>query len=234
MPETARSGAWLVERMGPPWTARLGLQPESGDEADLFGWWAACLLRAGERRVDRVEAAVAGMRARGWTAAAKLAASGAPLGTVLAEAGLHEPDVLAARLARASATLVERHEGSLAQLARGVDDLETLGTRLVALGPGLGSGTALRFLRALRDLWPAADDAPLDPAALAAAVHLGWLDEYDDLATAPAMLRRRLEDEDAAPPLPAVEDALERLGRAACRRGNTRRCPLAGDCPARD
>ncbi|NNL65419.1 MAG: hypothetical protein HKP30_04185 [Myxococcales bacterium] len=61
----------------------------------------------------------------------------------------------------------------------------------------------------------------------------GWLDEFDDPETAPGTLRRRLEDTGEAPPLPLVEAALERLGRAACRRNDTRRCPLGEDCPAR-
>jgi endonuclease III len=234
MPRDDRDGAWLVERLGPPGPARMGLRPAEGGESDRFGWWAACVLRAGERREERVAAAVASLRERGWLSAPKLAGAGAPLVDVLAEAGLRTPEVLAARLSRASRALCERHEGSLDRLAAGGPDLESLGRRLVALGPGLGPGTALRFLRALRDVWPAADDAPLDAAAHAAAAHLGWLDAWDDPETAPAMLRRRLADEDASPPLPVVEDALERLGRAACRRGNTVRCPLAGDCPARD
>ena len=234
MPGTTRSGAWLVEQMGPSWPERLTLRLADGSEDDLFCWWVACLLRAGERREERVDTALARLRDAGWLAAPKLATAGAPLMEALAAAGLRAPDILAARLARASAALVERHEGSLSRLADGSPALEELGGRLVALGPGLGPGTAMRFLRPLRDRWQAADETPLDPAALAAASHLGWLDEYDDLDTAPAMLRRRLSDQDDAPPLPQVEDALERLGRAACRRGNTRRCPLAGECPARD
>jgi endonuclease III len=228
-----RGAAWLVARMGPATPARLGLRPAEGDETDRFGWWAACLLRAGERREARVAAALAAMRQRGWLAAPALAGAGEALARALAEAGLRTPEVVAARLVRASAALVERHAGSLDRLAAGEPELEEVGRRLVALGPGLGPGTALRFLRPLRDRWAAADAAPLDPAALAAAAHLGWLDEHDDLDGAPAMLRRRLADEDGAPTLPDVEDALERLGRAACRRANTRRCPLGDDCPAR-
>jgi len=220
--------------MGPGWPERLGLDLDRGGEQEIFFWWAACLLRAGEPREDRVTRALAALPKAGWQTPAKLAAAGPALGEALAEAGLRTPEVLAARLARAAAALAERFDGSLERLASGGLDIEQLGSRLVALGPGLGPGTALRFLRPLRDRWPAADEAPLDPAAWAAAVDLGWLDEHDDLATAASQLRRRLADEDDPPPLSQLEDALERLGRAACRRGNTRRCPLADDCPARD
>jgi hypothetical protein len=231
--QTQRTAAWLVARMGPAGPARPAPGTDSGGEPELFAWWVACLLAAGERRAARVESALAALRTRGWLAAPKLAQAGTALAQVLSEAGLRTPEIVAARLARASAALVERYEGSLERLAAGGPDLEELGGRLVALGPGLGPGTALRFLRPLRDRWSAAADAPLDPAAHAAAVHLGWLDEHDDLEMAPALLRRRLDDEPSAPPLSAVEDALERLGRVACRRRNTSRCPLGDDCPGR-
>jgi len=232
--ESERTAAWLVARMGPSGPERLGLRPGLGDDAERFAWLVACLLRADDRRADRVGAALTGLRERGWLTAPTLAAAGAPLAPALVEAGVRDPEIAAARLSRMATALVERHAGSVDRLAAGADGLAEVGARLVALAPGLGPGTALRFLRPLRDLWPAADAAPLDVAARDAAHHLGWLDELDELESAPALLRRRLDDEPSAPPLPIVEDALERLGRAACRRGNTRRCPLAGDCPERD
>jgi len=239
--ESERTAAWLVARMGPSGPERLGLRPGLGDDAERFAWLVACLLRAGERRADRVGAALTGLRERGWLTAPALAAAGATLARALVEAGVRDPEIAAARLSRMATALVERHAGSVDRLAgdadglaAGADGLAEVGARLVALAPGLGPGTALRFLRPLRDLWPAADAVPLDAAARAAAHHLGWLDELDELESAPALLRRRLDDEPSAPPLPIVEDALERLGRAACRRGNTRRCPLADDCPERD
>jgi len=228
--------AWLLEKMGSGWPEQLGLHPADGAEAEWFAWWTACALRAGERGArseDRAAAALGALRGAGVLAPAKLAASPQMAAAILAGAGLREPEVAAARLARASAALETRFEGSLVRLAAGAPSLEELGGRLVSLAPGLGPGSALRFLRPLRDRLSAADEAPLDPAAHAAAVHLGWLDEHDDLETAPGMLRRRLEDEADAPPLPRVEEALERLGRAACRRSLTARCPLEEACPAR-
>ncbi|HKJ25203.1 MAG TPA: hypothetical protein VKB65_10300, partial [Myxococcota bacterium] len=155
MPGSERTAAWLVARMGPSGPARLGLRAGDGGEADRFAWLVACLLRAGERREDRLEAAIAGLRERGWLAPSKLAAGGDALAHALAESGLRTPEVLAARIARVSAALVERDAGSLDRLAAGGPDLEELGGRLVTLGPGLGPGTALRFLRPLRDVWAA-------------------------------------------------------------------------------
>lgn len=229
MPETALTGAWLLARMGPGWSER----PAGCGEMNLFRWWTACLLRAGDRREERVAAACAALAKAGSLSPGRLAASSGAVAGMLAEAGLRSPEALAARLGRAAAALAEQHEGSLERLAAGSPSLEELGGRLVALGPGFGPGSALRFLRPLRDHWAAADEAPLDPAARAAAAHLGWLDASDELEGASALLRRRLADEPDAPPLPSVEDALERLGRAACRRDDTRRCPLGETCPAR-
>lgn len=229
-------GAWLVERMGPGWPERLGLRLADGDEPDLLVWWIACLLRAGERgpdREERVTAALTALRGAGWLAADALATAPRELAGTLAAAGLREPEVAAARIARGAAALVTRSGGSLERLARAACDLQELGARLVGLAPGFGAGSAARFLRPLRDRWPAADELPLDVAAHAAAVHLGWLDAHDDPETAPAALRHRLADDArAAPSLPLVEDALERLGRAACLRDRTARCPLGSECPA--
>lgn len=228
------SAAAFLRKMGTGWPSRLALDPGAGSETDRFLWLAACLLRAGDRREDRVETALAALASAGLDAAEKVATGGASLTDALAAAELRRPEVLAAQLSRCSAALVEGAGGSLDTLAAEGPSLEELGARLVRLGPGLGPGTVLRFLRALRDRWPAADETPLDPAALAAGAHLGWLDEWDDLEGAPSLLRRRLDDEADAPPLPAVEEALERLGKAACRKGRAARCPLRGACPARE
>jgi hypothetical protein len=219
--------------MGPGWLQRLGLDPAFGEESDLFGWWVACHLRSAERHEQRATDAWSRLRGAGPLVAGAMAESAPSLGPILAAVGVREPEAVAARLSRGAAALLERFEGSFSRLSGDASSLEEIGTRLVSLGPGFGPATALRFLRPLRDRWPAADEAPLDPAAHAAAVHLGWLDSFDDLDTAPGTLRQRLGGEGDAPPLPIVEEALERLGRAACRRNDTRRCPLGEDCPIR-
>jgi hypothetical protein len=141
---------------------------------------------------------------------------------------------VAQRLARAGRSLAERHGGSLAALAAQAEDLEELGGRLAALASGVGTATVLRFLRPLRDLWPAAAEIPLEPAARAAAVHLGWLAEGADEEGAPAALRAVLLREPEAPPLADVEAALARLGARSCLRQRPDRCPLGARCPARE
>lgn len=229
-----RVGHWtagrLVERLGGHPLGVLGLDP--GDPQDRERWWtAACLLasRASERVAFAACLALAG---RGLDRPADLAARPADAAAALAEAGLPDPDGMAARLARAAHELATG-AGSLDALAGRADDIADLVGRLARLAPGIGSGAVLRFLRPLRDVWPAAAETPLDAAARAAAVHVGLLGEGEDEEGEPGALRAALAREDAAPPLADAEAALERLGRAACLRGRTGRCPLGDGCPAR-
>jgi hypothetical protein len=130
-------------------------------------------------------------------------------------------------------TAVEAADGTLAALAAESDGLEALGGRLAGLAPGFGRAAVVRFLEPLRDHWIAAADLPLAPAARSAAVHLGWIEEWEDTDGAPGALRRALEAETGAPPLADVEAALTRLGQRACLRERTARCPLRDACPRR-
>jgi hypothetical protein len=90
-----------------------------------------------------------------------------------------------------------------------------------------------RFLRPLRERWPAAREVPLSPAARAAALHLGLLREGEDEEGEPGALRAALLRWPEAPALADAEAALARLGERACLRGRTARCPLGADCPAK-
>ena len=99
-------------------------------------------------------------------------------------------------------------------------------------GNGIGRATVLRFLRPLRETVGGAREVPLAPAARAAAIHLGWIDESDDEEGEPVSLRARIaRDDDDAPPFADVEAALERLGAASCLRGRVKSCPLGAECP---
>jgi hypothetical protein len=139
------------------------------------------------------------------------------------------------RLARACSALCRHWQGSAARLVDGADDLEDAGHRLVSLAPGLGPGTALRFLRPLRDRFAAAREVPLDENARAAALHLGLIAAGDDLEGEPGALRAALAADagNDPPALAALEAALARLGRSACRRERADRCPLGDGCPLR-
>jgi len=220
----------LVERLGGHPAAELAI--DLAAPGGTGRWFvAACVMaeRApDEKRRDAVRAlAGAGLLEPGQLAAAGLE----PVRARLEEAGHPSAEPLAHRLVRASTRLVEHHEGSFDGLAGGCDDLETLGGAIAALAPGVGASTVLRFLRPLRERWSAAGETPLDPAARVAAVHLGWLDDGDEGGA--GTLAAHLADDPDPPLLADLEAALARLGSRACRRGDTRRCPLGESCPAR-
>jgi hypothetical protein len=223
----------LVERLGGHPAADLEIDP---CEAEDTGRWfiAACLIAG--RVKDAVAAGAYRALARDGLASPGEIAAADPVRIAerLAEAGYPKPEVAAAKLARACTALVEGWGGSFAALAAGAEGLDDLGARIVRLAPGVGPGAAAHFLRPLRDLWLAAREIPLSPAARAAAVHLGLLREGEDEEGEPAALRAALAAEPGAPTLADAEAALERLGRRACLRERPDRCPLGARCPARE
>jgi endonuclease III len=226
--------AAVVERLGGHPAGDLGLDLE--DAADRTRWlMAACLLaeRVGE---DAARDAWRRLAAQGLDAPERLAASG-PVAVEAALAGgrLPRPEVTARKLVRVARTLAARHGGRIDALADEALDFPDLAGRVARLAPGVGAATVLRFLAPLRDRWAAARETPLAAAARAAAVCLGVLAEGQDEEGEPGALRAALRDAEAeGGPMPAdVEAALERLGRRACQRRRSARCPLGERCPAR-
>jgi len=245
-PEGAPAGhldpADLVGRMGGHAASELGVELEHTDDDGVARWWVlAVLLGALRGDRDRAIAAARALRTAGLSHPDALrGADPATVAGALDTCGVRPSAPVAARLVRSSRALAERWAGSFDALAAEADGLEDLGGRLASLSPGVGAGTVVRFLRPLRERWTAAGEIPLDEAARAAAVHLGWIAEGDDLEGAPGSLRRSLVRVDTARAPDAaraafsdVEAALERLGRAACRRERPDRCPLGVRCPAR-
>lgn len=217
----------LVERLGGHPARGLG---DPAEDAALFRWWLRACLRTGADEKGAARAAAA-LEAAGLAAPAALADRPDSVAGALREAERRRPEAAAAVLVRAARTLRARHGGSLLRLLAEADDFADAGGRMAALASGVGRATVLRFLRPLRHVHPAAAEAPLDAHAKAAAVCLGWLTDDGDPEGEPAALRAALREEADAPPLADVEAALERLGRAACRRGRASRCPLGPDCP---
>lgn len=216
----------LVEHFGGHPSDLLGL--DLTREADLDRWLlAACLLSqpGGEAR------ALAAFRALITGGLAAIQGPPEDLAEILAAAGWRRPQAPARLLSQLAREL--RRQGGSARMGREADGLEELGTRLSALAPGLGRAAVTRFLRPLREHWPAALEIPLSRAARAAARHLGWLGADEDESGEPGALRAWLREQGDAPVLADVEAALERLGSAACLRGAMGRCPLRASCPAR-
>jgi hypothetical protein len=231
----------LARRMTPhPWH-RLTLDLDASDDATLGEWLIFCCAEAASRRShDDPISLHRALRATGLTSPYALAHS-EPTGLIglLARAGCRKPEPVAALLLRASRSLMEHHAGSIDALAGDALDLESLGGALTRLAPGFGRASVARFLRPLRDRFDVLNALPMEPAAIAAAAHLGYCSEDTEPDFAASLLRRQLA-EDAAeagesqpPAFRDFESALEQLGRRACLRDRPGSCPLSDDCPRR-
>ena len=222
----------LVALLGPHPASALGLavdDPGAGDP-ELAQWLLAAALADPRLEAPRLAAAWDALRAAGLERA-PAGAEAAAFERALRAADHPKPDAAALVLWRLCRGLHERAEGSLSRLAADAFGIEELAGGLLRLAPGFGRAAVVRFLQPLRDVWPAASELPLEPAAVAAAVHAGFASEGDDPEVALGSLRAALRDEADSPPLFDVEAALARLGRRACRRERASRCPLGDGCP---
>ena len=233
MADEPLGAAELIARFGGHPLRELGIDLEASD--GLGRWLVMACLYGGRVRDDVAASAVRGLASAGLADPARIAeASPEALEAPLAAAGYPAPDVAGRMLWRAGDSLVKRYGGSLDALANRSDRLEDLAAHLGSLAPGIGAARVARFLRPLRDRWPVACEIPLQPAARAAAQHLGLLREGEDADGEPGALRASLRSDPASPTLADAEYALARLGARACLRNRTARCPLGKSCPARE
>lgn len=222
----------LVARFGGHPVEDLGIDLEASDGPGR--WLVAACLYGGRIDEGVARAAARALAAAGLADPSSIAlARPEALEATLFGAGYPAPDATARKIWRACDSLATRHGGSLDSLAEQSDHLEDLAARLAGLAPGFGAASVARFLRPLRDRWVQAREIPLHPAARAAAVHLGLLAEGEDVEGEPGALRAALRDDPARPSLADAEFALARIGRVACSRNRTARCPLGDACPRR-
>jgi hypothetical protein len=226
-------GRWIVSRLGSNPAASLGLDPHRDE--DLARWLVAVCLRSGRAGDEAcVERSFRALSEKGLDTPAGVVGLGPrAVEAALLEARHPQAARAAARVARACRALLDDYGGSVERLASRADGLDELGARIAALAPGLGAASVAAYLRPLRDRWPDAAELPLSPAARAAAVHLGLIDEGQDEEGEPGALRAALGREPDAPDLADVEAALTRLGTRSCLRGRVDRCPLRDECPLR-
>ncbi len=218
----------LVDRLGGDTATSLGLDLE----LDADRWLVAACLLSGRVQESIALDAWRALERAGLAFPIDLATAGPEAATrILAAAGYPKPEAAALKLARAGSALATSRAKTVRAIGDAADDFEDLGGRLARLAPGIGRATILAFLRPLREIWPAARETPLSPAAQAAAVHLGFVAPGADEEGEPGALRRALDVEDDAPPFAAVEAALAALGRSHCLRERATRCPIPEACP---
>jgi len=239
----------LTTLLGGHATSELGLRSHASgdspcDTAEFFDddaldrWLVVSCLLGGNVAPERGYASARALWDAGLALPSAIAKAGPlPVEVALVAAQHPKAEPCAHLLARVCRALEDRYDGSLASLASGADDLEDLAGRLSGLASGFGRAAIVRLLRPLREVWPLADEIPLDPAARAAAIHLGWIGDGEDVDGAPGALRSFLrscaDDGETSTHLCDVEAALERLGRKSCLRERHDRCPLEERCPGR-
>jgi hypothetical protein len=222
----------LVARFGGHPVEELGIDLEASDGPGR--WLVAACLYGGRINAESALAAARALDAASLADPKSVAlARPEALEALLLGTGYPAPDVAARKLWRICNSLVDGYGGSLDSLATQSEQLEDLAARLASLAPGFGAASVARFLRPLRDRWVQAREIPLHPAARAAAVHLGLLAEGEDEDGEPGALRAALRDDPAQPSLADAEFALTRIGRVACSKNRTARCPLGDTCPRR-
>ncbi|MCH2171597.1 hypothetical protein MK489_12505 [Myxococcota bacterium] len=219
----------LVETMGSHPTARLGL--DLGDEEDVGRWLIANSLLGGRIATQTSLRAFLSLREHGLERPATLLQTGASrVASVLRSVDFPRHEQAARQVIRLAEGL-SKAGGSLEALASNAVDLQELGPRLTNLAPGFGVGGVTRFLRPLRETWAQAMELPLHPAARAAAIHLGFIGESEDLEGEPGALRAAIRKEPDDLSFADLEWGLERLGGLSCARDQPERCPLSGHCP---
>jgi len=231
----------LVGLLGGHVSGRLELDLDDPDDATLGRWLVASALLGGRQGEDVALATFRELARSGLLDPGSLAA-GDPLVIegCLERARLRNADRAARLLVRLSEALQTRYHGSMERLAAAADELADLAASLSALAPGYGKAAVMRYLTPLRRHWHVAGDLPASPAVRAAAADLGFIALHEDEESTPARLARLLANDEPGGPasedVPSLRDleaALERLGRRACLRGTSGKCPLGAHCPRR-
>jgi hypothetical protein len=221
----------LATRFGLHPATTLELELEVAEDRDLGRWLVASILLGGRTPETLALDAFRALDQARLSSPLRLAQAG--LGEVqhhLERVGVSHSEAVAALLGRVCARLAQRHAESIDRLAAEADGLEELAGRLAQLGSGFGKAAVFRFLTPLRNRWSAAGDLPTSPAVLAAGQDLGWIPETQDAEGAATSLAAYAAANGGVP-VRDLEAGLEKLGRAACLRGRSDRCPLAAACP---
>ncbi len=223
----------IVTAAGGRFSRELGIDPASGQSADVFRWFLASVLFGApisETIVKNTvrcfqEAGVSTPEGIEWTGWDGLVA-------ILDRGGYVRYDFkTATKLLDLCRALQERYRNDLARLheeAAGPRDLEG---RLKALAKGIGDVTVNIFLREMRGTWPKAHPLPSDLVLLAAG-NLGLIPRrtrHPEKALA-HLVAQWTSGGGSEKAFPDLEAALLRLGKNYCRKKACPACPVREGC----
>lgn len=176
----AREIEQIVEELGQPYSAMLGIRLHDGD-TEWLKWFLAAFLYAKPIREESATKTYQVFISNGLTTAAAIAdASRDKLIRLLGEGGYTRYDEsTATRLHAIFGHLQEEYEGKLIRLYAAAKDSRDLERRIAELGKGIGPVTVEIFLRDMRMVWPKADPEPTPRVReVAKALGIGDLKEY--------------------------------------------------------
>lgn len=219
----------LVEKVGGKFSSALEIDLSSRLPGEIFKWFlASVLFGARISETIAVKTYREFKREKILSASAIVNAGWDSIVEVLDGGGYVRYDFkTATKLLEVSRSLIDRYGGDLNALHSHASDPGDLGSRIKALGRGVGEVTVNIFLREMRGIWEKASPLPSDLVILAAK-HLGLIPEkLEDKG----LILQRLTDQWTHEGLstkdfPDLEAALLRLGKDYCRKNLCRKCPV--------
>jgi endonuclease III len=228
----------LTEKLGGSYSGKLGLNPSSGDESQLFQWFLASILFGAPIFERTAEKTFKLFQAEGLTSPKRLLEAGWDrLVEILDAGGYTRYDFKTAdKLLEMAGNLERLYRGSLLRLHEKTSDSSDLEGRLRGLAKGIGQATLQIFLREAYEALPKAEPLPSGYEVLAAR-NLGITslkgETVKELRLILSQITEAWRQSRLKASLPDFRVALLRLGRDYCRKAKCRVCFMASQCRGR-
>lgn len=217
----------LIQSFGKRYSWSMGIHPKRGE---IFKWFLASIL-FGARISEKIAMnTYHQFDVRGFTTSKKILDAGwDSLVQCLDDGGYVRYDFKTAdKLLEVMKNLLKY--GNMDELYEASVDNRELEKNLKELGKGIGNVTVNIFLRDLREIWDKANPLPQD-LTISATVNLGLIEEG---MTKKESLEKLLEmwerNKIEGYGFPDFEDALLKLGKDYCRKGNCDKCQMKDLC----
>jgi len=225
----------LTEKLGGSYSGKLGLNPSSGDESQLFQWFLASILFGAPIFERTAEKTFKLFQVEGLTSPKRLLEAGWDrLVEILDAGGYTRYDFKTAdKLLEMAGNLERLYRGSLLRLHEKTSDSSDLEERLRGLAKGIGPATLQIFLREAYEALPKAEPLPSNYEVLAAR-NLGITslkgETVKELRLILSQITEVWRQSRLKAGLPDFRVALLRLGRDYCRKAKCRVCFMASQC----